>query len=315
MTANAGYHAYATGDVLTAAQVQYNLQNQTVMYFASSAARTTALTGVIVEGMVSYIPANGLEYYNGSAWVTLSTGGDITGVTAGTGITGGGTSGTVTVTNDMATTITTKGDLVPGTGSGTYSRLAVGTNNQVLTADSTAATGLKWATPATSASGLTYITGAAFSAASSISFPNGTFSSTYTNYKVYVNITGASATATLNFRYRASGTDNSTANYAHFGSYGNTAGGSGNTSSSAATSLNWINVDAGNPTGTQFEMTVFSPQLSSNTVATFFGGFTTHSSYVITSWFETTTAFDAMSFYPASGTLSGNYRVYGIANS
>ena len=148
MTANAGYHAYATGDVLTAAQVQYNLQNQTVMYFATSAARTTAIGAVLVEGMVTYIPANGIEYYNGSAWVVLSTGGDITGVTAGTGISGGGTSGTVTVTNDMATTITTKGDLIPGTGSGTYARLGVGTNGQTLVADSTASTGLKWATAA-----------------------------------------------------------------------------------------------------------------------------------------------------------------------
>ena len=90
--------------------------------------------------------------------------GDITGVTAGTGITGGGTSGTVTVTNDMATTITTKGDLVPGTGSGTYSRLAAGANNTVLTADSTAATGLKWATP--TSGGYTSIASGSFSGAS-----------------------------------------------------------------------------------------------------------------------------------------------------
>lgn len=72
--------------------------------------------------------------------------GDITGVTAGTGISGGGTSGDVTVTNSMATAIDAKGDLIVGTGADAFSRLAVGTNGQVLQADSTAATGLKWGT-------------------------------------------------------------------------------------------------------------------------------------------------------------------------
>jgi hypothetical protein len=59
--------------------------------------------------------------------------GDITGVTAGTGISGGGTSGTITVTNDMATTITTAGDLIYGTGSGTYTRRGIGSTGNVLT--------------------------------------------------------------------------------------------------------------------------------------------------------------------------------------
>ena len=80
-------------------------------------------------------------------WVT-DAGGDITGVTAGTGISGGGTSGTVTVTNSMATAIDAKGDLIGGTGADTFARLAVGTNGQVLTADSAETTGLKWATAA-----------------------------------------------------------------------------------------------------------------------------------------------------------------------
>jgi hypothetical protein len=71
--------------------------------------------------------------------------GDITAVTAGTGISGGGTSGAVTITNSMATAIDAKGDLVIGTGADTFDRLAVGTNGQVLTADSTATTGVKWA--------------------------------------------------------------------------------------------------------------------------------------------------------------------------
>lgn len=106
MTANAGYHLFNTGDVLTASQVQYNLQNQTIMYFASSAARTSALSGVVVEGMFSYLAdTNSTEYYDGAAWQSISNPGDITGVTAGTGISGGGTSGTVTVSIDTAVTV------------------------------------------------------------------------------------------------------------------------------------------------------------------------------------------------------------------
>lgn len=99
--AGAGYKLFATGDVLTAAQVNTYLMQQTVMVFASSAARTSALSGVIAEGMLSYLSdTNALQYYDGAAWQDVSNPGDITGVTAGTGLTGGGTSGSVTLAID-----------------------------------------------------------------------------------------------------------------------------------------------------------------------------------------------------------------------
>jgi hypothetical protein len=84
--AGAGYKLFATGDVLTAAQVNTFLMEQAVMRFADSAARTTALSGVLAEGMVSYLQdTNSLEVYDGSGWVGAT--GDITALTAGTGIT------------------------------------------------------------------------------------------------------------------------------------------------------------------------------------------------------------------------------------
>ena len=76
-------------------------------------------------------------------WVTDAAG-DITGVTAGTGISGGGTSGTVTITNSMATEITAKGDLIVGTGSATFDNLAAGANGSTLVADSSTSTGLRY---------------------------------------------------------------------------------------------------------------------------------------------------------------------------
>ena len=69
---------------------------------------------------------------------------DIQGVTAGTGLSGGGTSGTVTLTNDMATAIDAKGDLVVGTGADTYDNLAAGSNGETIVADSSTSTGLRY---------------------------------------------------------------------------------------------------------------------------------------------------------------------------
>jgi hypothetical protein len=85
---NAGYKTFNTGDVLTAAQVQYYLQNQSIMYFADAAARDAALTaGIVQEGMFAYLAdTNTTVFYDGTTWQSFGTG-DVTGLTAGTGIT------------------------------------------------------------------------------------------------------------------------------------------------------------------------------------------------------------------------------------
>jgi len=72
--AGAGYKLFNTGDVLTAAQVNTYLNEQTVMVFASAAARTTALSGVLAEGMISYLQdINTVQFYDGSSWGNVGT--------------------------------------------------------------------------------------------------------------------------------------------------------------------------------------------------------------------------------------------------
>jgi hypothetical protein len=168
MAAGLGFKTFTTGEVLTAADVNGYLM-QGVLVFASEAARDAAITSP-QEGQFAFTKDNNsLWYYSGAAWVASGATGDIEGVTAGTGISGGGTSGTVTITNSMATEIDAKGDLVVGTGADTFARLAVGANGTVLTADSVETTGLKWVAPA-SGGGFTLIQDQQASASSAINF-------------------------------------------------------------------------------------------------------------------------------------------------
>jgi hypothetical protein len=90
LSANGGYQLYSAGAILTAAQVNTTLMQQSIITFATETARDAALTGATapVQGMQCYIttPAetkNGYgtgrgtqgpirQTYNGTKWITTS---------------------------------------------------------------------------------------------------------------------------------------------------------------------------------------------------------------------------------------------------
>jgi hypothetical protein len=148
---------------------------------------------------------------------------DINGITAGTGITGGGTSGTVTVTNSMATTIDAKGDLVVGTGADTFSRLAVAsTAGYLLSVDSAETTGLKWAAPA-SGGGMTLLTTSNFPTSGSATHTISSISTDYTTlYIVVVGVKAGTGSGVANWELRVN--SDTSANYAIGGIYASASG-------------------------------------------------------------------------------------------
>jgi hypothetical protein len=122
------------------------------MYFATTTARDTALATAKVDGMCAYTPATGVMVYNGTAWVAV-----------------GG-----------ASPLTTKGDIWGY--STTNARVPVGTNGQVLTADSTNANGVAWATAASG--GMTLLSTTTLSGSSTTV---SSISQSYKNLSIFIS--------------------------------------------------------------------------------------------------------------------------------
>ena len=214
---------------------------------------------------------------------------------------------------DPLTILDAKGDLISATAADTPARLAVGTNGQVLTADSTAATGLKWGTAGAGA--LTKIATATFSSVGSVSFANDTFTSTYKDYLVLVDITSCSTGAAITGRMRAAGSNNTTSNYMNVVQALGINGTQYNDVLGGTTEFKLGYESTANRFSTA--LTFLSPKLTEKTkILGNASGINSAQNNIVgancTFIFDATTSFDSFSIILASGTFSGRYAVYGL---
>jgi hypothetical protein len=285
--------------------------------------------------MLTKASATDLDY----TWVTPQIG-DITAVTAGTGLTGGGTggdvslaidstvatlTGTQTLTNKTLTspalttptisTIDAKGDLLAGTADNTIGRRSIGANGTVLTADSAEATGMKWAAAA-GGGALTLISSTTFTSSSAHNV-NDVFSTTYQNYLVQINMDAPSATGYNQLRLRVGGADNTTSNYFWSGIYNvsnnTTPSGEGG---AAQSSFTYAYVESA--ATAQMTINICNPFETKATTYTNTSARTNGSQSIIYyngGAFNATTSFTGFTLFPASGTITGKVRVYGYSNA
>ena len=281
MAAGLGYIEFTTGDVLTAAQANGYLASQVVMVFANAAARSAAITSP-QEGMITYLKdTNATQYYSGSAYVSIGGAGS---------------------------PLTTKGDLY--TFSTVDARLGVGTNGQVLQADSAEATGLKWATPAGGGGMTSLATGSLSGATTTIS----SISGSYKNLQLILTDFYPSTGTALQFTF------NSIADYATTRAANASADGALDTYGAKASTPIYAGMNdvAASDNNNTCVMDIFDyANTSNNKVGQMIASYYTNNTFYQTNFStftaKSTSAITSINIKVASGTFSGGtYTLYGV---
>jgi len=289
---------FVASTVLTAAQMnalQANDYNQTVSTKTASYTLVAADKGtrvVMNSASATTITVNTSLFSAGDTLQLLNIGAGVCTITAGTA--------TVSTTGTLA--------LVQNAG-GTLYFTSAGVS--VFQADGVAA----------AASGLTFITGATFTTATSFSLPAATFSATYKNYRIMINVTALTADATFTMRMRVGGTDVTSSDY-QYGFMGVRA------NNGAASNINGAAVSAWtlgeSDDGSVFFVTALDIFNPFSTVRTQIQGNNSHSDTGNTTtlfrsgggMINLTTSYDSLSFISSvASSMTGFYRVYGYSES
>jgi hypothetical protein len=196
------------------------------------------------------------------------------------------------------TIVDAKGDIVAATAADTVARLAVGANDTVLTADSTAATGLKWATP-TSGSMTSIASGSLTGATVTISSIVGTYK------KLWLDIRNARTTQNLGIRFNGDSGNNYIYNW-----YDNSTAVTNVTGVSA---IGWDTTGSGN---TDRLVSIEIPSYSNATTwkyLSMYGGRASTAANLTGLW-TNTSAITSLSIvsYGGANFAAGTYTLYGV---
>lgn len=165
--------------------------------------------------------------------------------------------------------------------------------------------------------GLVLLSTASFSAVSSFSLPNNTFSSSYNDYLLEINFTGSSATPDVTMRMRASGSDTSSTVYDR-GALTSVMNTSSVSTLNAVSQSSWLlgAINPTYPTYTQMQILFKSPNTTNAFKVIFVQSVYVNSGgngqiILLNGAVSSATQFDSASIIASTGNFTGNYSVYG----